>query len=171
MEEPFHWFVEYIVPYLNFLIFLAILVYVARKPLALLASKRKSAFDAHFKAASETLEEAKRQLEGLQKRNKTLDAEMENLRKAAVLDAQNEAKRIIEDGKKLAQLLLEDAKKMRDAEFLHAQQQLEKEALALAKVAVIKKLEKDFDKSKDQKFIEDRLREMSTMKGAALGGV
>lgn len=171
MADPFHWFVEYIVPYLNFLIFLAILVYFARKPLALLASKRKIAFDTHYKAASDTLNEAKKQLEELQKRNKTLDSEIESLRAAALLEAQNEARRIIEDGKKLASLLLEDAKKMRDAEYLHAQKELEKEALALAKIAVIKKLEKDFDKTKDQKFVEDRLKEMSTLKVTALGGV
>ena len=169
MEEPFHWFVEYIVPYLNFLIFLAILIYFARKPLSLLASKRKLAFDAHYKTATDTLNEATKQLDELQKRNKTLDAEIASLKAAALQEAQNEAKRIIEDGKRLANLLIEDAKKMRDAEFFQAQKELEKEALALAKVAVIKKLEKDFDKTKDQKFVEDRLKEMSTLKIAVAG--
>ena len=67
MAELFHWFVEYIVPYLNFLIFLAILVYFAKKPLSHLASKRKSTFEAHFKAASEALESAKKQFDILQK--------------------------------------------------------------------------------------------------------
>jgi F0F1-type ATP synthase membrane subunit b/b' len=169
--EPFHWFVEYIVPYLNFLIFLAILVFFARKPLMLLASKRKSTFDDHYKSSSETLTSFRHQFEELQKRYKTLDHEMSLMTARALQDAQLEANRIIEDGKRQARQVLEDAKKMRDAEYLEAQKELGREALSLTKAALIEKLEKDFDGSKDQLFTEKRLNEMSGLTIADLGRV
>lgn len=168
MGEPFHWFVQFVVPYLNFLIFLGILVYFARTPLSQLASKRKSTFDAHHKAASEALNQAKQQLDELQNRAKVLSSEVDIMRSRGIQEAQSEAKRIVEDGKKLAQQILEDAKKMRDAEFLQAQAELERQALILVKTAVVKKLETDFNESKDHAFIEHRIKEMGELKNSSL---
>lgn len=170
MAESFHWFVVYVVPYLNFFIFLAILVYFARKPLSQAALKRKNSFESHYQSASEALRNAQHQLESLQRRSKALDAEIALMRAKAVSEAESEANKIIEEGKKQAELILQDAKRMRDAEYLQAQSELEREALELAKARLVKKLETDFDASKDRSFIEARVKEMSLLKISPAGG-
>jgi F0F1-type ATP synthase membrane subunit b/b' len=170
MKEFFHWFVECIVPYINFFIFLSILVFVARKPLSQLSLKRKKDFDAHHQKAAETLERVKNQLDELQHRSKGLDAEMERIKKSAMQEAQEEARRIVDQGKRLAQQILEDAKRMRDAEYLQAQKKLETQALHLVKLALVKRLEKDFDASKDVAFSEARIKEMDVLESSIVAG-
>ncbi len=170
MTESFHWFVEYLVPYLNFIIFLCILVFFARKPISQLVVKRKMEFDSHFKSANESLLHVKQQFEELQNRNRLLESEIAQMKERAIQDAQNEANRIIEDGKRLAQQILEDAKRMQKAEFYHAQKELENQVLNLVKSTLIKKFENEFDEAKDQKFVGDRLKEMSALNKTSLVG-
>jgi len=163
LAETFHWFVEYIVPYLNFFIFLFILVFFARNPMSQFVKKRKADFDAYEKAANEALNSARAQIEELQKRSKSLNSEIENTKKNAIAEAQNEAKRIVDEGKKLAAQILEDAKRMRDSEFSEAQKKLQDEVLALVKSAVVKKLETEFDEGMDRHFMDARIKEMGVL--------
>ncbi len=169
MEDQ-HWLLEYVAPYVNFIIFVGILVYFARKPLAQLATKRKASFEAHFKAASEALAQAKHQLDEIQKRYSRLDEEIGALRKRAQTDAQHEAEKIISEGKRLAEQIVLDAKRMRDSEYLEAKKQLEREALSVARAVIIDKLQRDFSEAKDRSFVEGRIQELSKINASAMRG-
>ncbi len=158
--ENYHWIYEYVAPYINFLIFLGILVYFSRKPLANFAQNRKASFEAHFKTANDSLHEAQHELEAIQKRFAGLDEEIRVLKAKAKADAEADATKIVNEGKRLAAQILEDAKRMQEGEFLEAKKQLEAEALALAKTTLVERLQKEFDENRDRAFIEGQIHEL-----------
>lgn len=171
MAEPLHWFVRYVVPYINFFIFLLILIYFARKPLSQFTLKRKVDFDNHKKLAAEALSLVQTQFEELQRRSNSLAVEIENLKKAAISESQNEAEKIVQEGKRLANQIVEDAKKMRDSEYLELQNRLQKEIFASVKSALENKLSTDFDENMDYGFTRRRAQEMKALISRTKSGV
>ena len=171
MADSFGWFIECVVPYINFFIFLGILVYFSKKPLSQLAGKRKSDFDAHQRLAKETLGRAKEGLDQLTRRMKGLNEEIASMKSKALTEAKREAQKIIDDGKRQAEQILEDAKKLREAEFAEAQRKLALETMSRARADLLGRLEKEFDSSKDKHFIEKRLEEIASLRVSVPGGV
>ena len=156
-----HWIVEYVLPYINFAIFLAILVYFSRKPLSEMAKKRKNTFEVRQRLAAESYDLVKQELSDVRKKFEGLDREIANLRVKTLQDAQDEAKNIVEEGKRLAKQILDEAQKIRDGEFNQAQAELEKEITRAARLAVIDRLRSDFDETKDHLFSLKATKELS----------
>lgn len=161
--DVFQGFLTYVVPYINFLIFLAIVAFFAKKPLANLALTRKKEFQKHLDEASQTLKTAQEQLEDLRKRHQSLDKEIAGIRERVETEAKAEAAAIIDEGKKQAEYLMAEARRIRDVEYLQAQKKLEAEAIESVKQKLITKFRKDFDQNADERFIQARLKEIQTL--------
>ncbi len=167
--EQSHWIVNYVFPYLNLIIFLGILVFFARKPLSELAKKRKNDFEEFSKSATQTLAQAKQQLEELSKKHQALEEELKGIKEQAHRDAEDEAQRIIEEGRRIAKQIIDDAKRISAVEFQMAQRQLEKEAVFVAKQAIVRKIKADFKASHDETFVEDQIKGLASLTSVAEG--
>ncbi|MBI2603865.1 MAG: hypothetical protein HYW48_12500 [Deltaproteobacteria bacterium] len=148
-------------PYLNFLVFVAILVYFAKNPLRELARKRNDSFESFRAKALAAKKEAESRLEDVQRRLENLDAEIENLKKNAIAEAKKEASVIIGKGRLIAQQMLEDAKRSGDAEVLFLRQRLKEEIAKTAKEVLVSRLQSEFTEKQDEIFSSLKIAELS----------
>ena len=129
---------------LDFIALVAIIIWVARKPLRRFLLSRKDTLEREIDEARELQTEARSTLEEYSRRMKHLDDELAAIRKRAREDGEASRARIVEDGEAQAQKLLDDA----DARVRQEEKALRRklvsdfidEALGRAREMVSKKL-------------------------------
>lgn len=147
-------------PFVNFFIFLAILVYFAKNPLRELAKKRNETFESHRKKALQAKDATEAKLIATQNRLASLDSEIEGLKKAAKEEVEQEARKILENGKLMSRQMLDEAKRSQEREFLSIQQRLKDEIAKTVQEALIHKVSHDLTKETDENFSSDKIKEL-----------
>lgn len=161
----FDWLSGFVFPYINFLIFVVLLVKFAGKPLRELFGKRKKEFQALVDSARETQRQAEEQLKVLNDRLAGLDQEIQEIKEGARKDAEAEAQKIIEQGKKLAGYMKEEAVRVAEAEVSKAREELQKDILVSVRQKVEEKVRQDMTSDEKKQFIQSqvsRLRAVTT---------
>ena len=131
-------------PYANFFIFMALAIYFFRKPLRLMAEKRRAKFDAALKQAQEAKEIAEAKNRELSLRLAKLDQEVSEIRRLTNDTGQFEAKRIVEEANQLGTHLKEEAKRLANAEIERARAELRQEIVDSVKAGVEAKIKAEF---------------------------
>jgi len=102
--------------FINLILFLGILIYFARKPVANYYTQRAESVRAMVKEAHALLEDAKKIHENALHRSQKIDQEMQKIIESTQESARNQAETIIAAAKQQAQQLVESAKATVDAE-------------------------------------------------------
>lgn len=153
-----------IFPYINLIIYIAVAIFLFRKPLANMAKKRRDDF-LKVKAEAEAAKlEAEQKLKEVNARLSNLDNEIANMKQRSFDQAKLESDRIIEDATRLADHLKKEAKSIVEAEMLAAKAELQNEVLKLVKANVTEKIQKEFDSDRQLQLVQRKtnlIQEMS----------
>lgn len=129
--EQLSWWQSVGFPYLNFALFLIVLIYFARAPLRKLARQRREDYLVLLTKAQELQAQASAQLATLNKRLAGLDAEVAALRQSLNAEAKRDAEEIVRKGEEIKRFLHEEASRVRAAEVARAQQELQQQIVAV----------------------------------------
>lgn len=134
----FDWLTGALFPYINFAIFLFVLVKFAKKPLQDAMRSRREQFTDIMEAANKAKEAAQAQNQELASKLENLENELEKMRQSAVNSAKQDAEHIIANAEKLAELIKVEARNTIETEMLQARQNLQKEIVEQA-IQLVKK--------------------------------
>ena len=119
-------------PVLNFVLLLAVLIAVARKPIRAFFADRRSGIQSELEEAAELHREAEQRMSEWQRRLVDLESELEVIRDTARERAETEREHLLADARQTAERIRHDAATAVDRELLRAQKRLRDEASELA---------------------------------------
>ena len=129
-----------VLPYINFAIFLVLLIKFGKKPLAQALGARKDAFLASSSQAKQLHDEAKLLNEKLQSRLDNLSSELSEIAETIINTAKSESDRIISEAERLSLAIKTEAELLIQSELAQAEQKIHNDLVAQAAKAVEEKL-------------------------------
>jgi len=142
----------------DFLIFLGILVYFGRKPMAEFLAGRSLRVRNAIDEATRAKEEAEARAAELEQRLKDLDGEIKGLREDILKSGERERAQLKEDGARTAERMVRDTEMQINSELSRARESLKAEAVALAMELTEKKLRETLTasdyKALNQQFVK-----------------
>ncbi len=164
--EHFDWMQGFFIPYLNFGIFVFLLVYLARKPLIEMTQKRRQDYHSQMVAAKKAKTEAHEEFAKVKEKLDRLDQEIEVMRLAATKAVESEVAEIVSGAKRLADNILLEARNQGHAELDAVRKQLRfelvKAAEELAKDSLLN------SKNVDSQRKEIQVRQVRALKSVPL---
>lgn len=158
--ENFDFFQSLLFPYINLAIFLALAVFIFKKPiLNALASKRVN-YLAIVERANLAKEEAERKHRELDARLKGLDAELDKMRREVKTAADQEAAAILSSGQALAEHLKREAKRIAEAEIAVAKEEIRSEILEQVRQKTAEELKRTLDDNRQHQIIQTSLKDL-----------
>ena len=119
-------------PVLNFVLLLAVLFVVARKPIQTYFADRRTRIQDEIEAAAELHRDVEQRMSEWQRRLIDLESELEAIRNTARERAQTERAHLLADARQTAERIRNDAATAVDRELLRARERLRDEASELA---------------------------------------
>ena len=153
-------FTSVIAPYINFFLFLGILVYFSRKPLAALALSKKEAFDNGASEATQRLQKAQAEHKDTTTRLAQLDAEVHQMIENAKAEADAERARQEREGEEAVKRIMADADRVVASELLRAQTELRREVFHLVRSAVTTQVGEELTQSDQRQIVSRRVSEL-----------
>lgn len=155
--ESFNWLSLVIFPYVNFFLFLGVLVYFARKPLNAMTLQKRAEYERVVLEANRAKAEADAKLKAINSRLSNLAAELLSMKNTALAEAEEEANKIVQQGERLAKRLKEDAHRMAQAEVEKAEAILSERILNGVRNSVVTRLKSEMTTEKQGEYLERRL--------------
>ncbi len=151
-------FKAYLWPVINFLILVAIMIFVIRKlDVKGFFKKRTELIEQSIRESREAKELAQKALAAVEERLKVKDSEIEHIIASAGQSGEKEKTRLIEEGERLKARILEQAKTNIDYEVKKAKEAIKEEAVELAMELAEKKLKEKLSKDEQLKLLEESL--------------
>jgi len=148
----------YLWPVINFLILVAVMIFMLKKmDIKGFFKKRTELIEQSLREAREAKELAQKALAEVEERLKVKDTEMEQILAGAKQSGENEKARLIEEGDKLKARILEQAKTNIDYEVKRAKESIKEEAVEIAMELAEKKLREKLSKEEQLKLLEESL--------------
>ncbi|MDD9950549.1 MAG: ATP synthase F0 subunit B [Zetaproteobacteria bacterium] len=141
-------------PYINFFIFLAVLIYFARKPLRAVMEQRKVEFQQRRQEAEVAEQKAQALTAELEEQLSGLTERIATLKQEAKVSAEAEASRIIEEGKSHAALLVAEAEREVRGMLLDCERTLKAEILQSVREEATRKLQDEMSASGHQELVQ-----------------
>ena len=157
-EAPKSLVATYTPAILNFLILVALLVFMMKKmDIKGYFRKRTELIEQSLKEAREAKELAQKALAQVEERLKIKDKEMEEILSAARESGEREKARIVEEGARLKDRILEQTKNNIDSEVKMAKETIKQEAVEIAMELAEKKLKDKLTKDEQIKLLEESI--------------
>lgn len=157
-EAPKSLLATYTPAILNFLILVALLVFMMKKmDIKGYFRKRTELIEQSLKEAREAKELAQKTLAQVEDRLKIMDKEMGEILSAAKESGEREKARIVEEGARLKERILEQTKNNIDFEVKMAKETIKQEAVGIAMELAEKKLKDRLTKEEQIKLLEESL--------------
>lgn len=139
----------------NFVLLVAILVYLLRKPIKSFLIDRSETIEKNLRESEALREEALTLLQSYQTKMSRLSQEVDAIMERAKKEGEKEKERILERAEKMSQKIIDDAKRSAERQAQEMRKNIEKQfmeqALKTAKVEITKKVSKD----EHQMFVDD----------------
>ncbi len=165
--EHFELWYGIVFPYINFFLFFVALVWLARKPLSNMVTKRRQDFDTLVKQSRDAYEKAQAKHAEISKRMAALDKEVSDIKMFTEQAARRDAERIVDDANRLASHLREEARRVADAEVERARQQIRNDIVESVRKAVEERISKDLSKDSHLKLVQSRISEIAKIQKEA----
>ncbi|MCX6126525.1 MAG: hypothetical protein NTV34_17460 [Proteobacteria bacterium] len=150
-----------IIPYVNFIIFISVLVYFFRKPLTAMAELRRDKFLQSSKDAAAALQQAQQGL--LQKKFNLIDQELTDFKKQSQALAEEEAQRILHEGEKLATQIAAETKRVAVEEVARAKHAFREELVSAARVVAEQKIAEKLTDAEKARILSVRMSDLNTI--------
>jgi F0F1-type ATP synthase membrane subunit b/b' len=154
---------QVLLPYFNFLVFLAAFIYFFRKPLKQMAAARRDAYLSASKAAAAALESARQTFDGVKKRLDALDAELAEFKKQSDAAAHAEAVKMAEETDRFVRQLETETARLAVDAVEQARQQLRREIVEAARDMAATKLETDLNAGNKETILKNRIADAAKM--------
>ena len=149
-----------IVPYFNFALFIAAVVFLFRKPLIAMAQARRSSFVEASREAREALEQAQVKFNEMKIRHDALDAELAAFQSQSETNARDDAKKQIAEAERLSQQIKSETQKIAEEAIARARYELRQEmAQAAVKQAAVQ-IEANLGQNEKQSIIKSRITDL-----------
>ena len=145
---------------INFILFVALLVILLRKPLANFIRERSKNVAADIEESRKLLEDAQKRHVEMKERIDRLDTEIAELRERLREEGEVQGDRIIERSKQAVERIREDAKFQADQQVKMAKEELQAEAARLAVEAAEEMLKKSVNEKDHDQLVGRFLREV-----------
>ena len=157
-EAPKSLLAAYTPAILNFLILVALLVFMMKKmDIKGYFRKRTELLEQSLKEAREAKELAQKGLAQIEERLKVMDKELEEILSAAKESGEREKARIVEEGARLKERILEQTRNNIDFEVKMAKETIKEEAVGIAMELAEKKLKDRLTKEEQVRLLEESL--------------
>ncbi|MES2745043.1 MAG: ATP synthase F0 subunit B [Bdellovibrionota bacterium] len=158
--ENFEFFQSFLFPYINLAIFLALAVYILKKPILNALAGKRSSYLTMLERANLAREEAERKHRELEARLKGLDAEIAKMRGEVKNAAEQEAAAILTSGGNLAEHLKREAKRIAEAEIASAKEAIRAEILQQVREKTADELKRTLDDTRQHKILKQSLNDL-----------
>jgi F0F1-type ATP synthase membrane subunit b/b' len=148
-------------PYINFAIFIGVLLYFARAPLREMIKSRRDEYEALLAKAQEAQRLATAQFAELQNRLAGLDRELATIREKMKNEASHEAEEIKRKGEELRVYIQGEAGRIRQAEVKHAEEQLQTQIIHLVQTNLKKEIAAQWHEKEQRTFIQQQAHDLS----------
>lgn len=155
--QEFNWLSGFVFPYINFVIFLIILLYSSKKSAQKLALKRKEDYENLFREAQAAKEASDKELEFLRERFKNLEVEISKMQANYKKTSQNEVAAIKASAEKMVHQIQEESKRISQNEIANAQKQLTIDLWEKTNQALVEKFQQEFKEEKTQSYTKKAL--------------
>jgi F0F1-type ATP synthase membrane subunit b/b' len=163
VEPHFDWQFGFILPYINFFIFLGLAIYFFRKPAREMAAKKRDAFAKLMAEARAVKDAAEARLAELQRRHTGLDREIADIKAIAKDGATQESSKIVADAERLADHLRLEARRIADAEVEKARNALRSEIVEAVKDHVQKKIKSELKDDAQLKLVRGKIADLQNL--------
>jgi len=148
---------------LDFIAFVAIIVYTARKPLAAFLDKRYADVSKEIAAAHELRDAAQKKYDAYKARMDNLAVEMEQILSDARTGTEAEVQRILTEAKSQVERVTAEEKTRLDQESKRIRDELQREAAGLALKLAEQMVRERLDGKGQQQLVDRALTEMETL--------
>lgn len=155
--EGFNWLTGFIFPHINLLLFLFLLVKIAKGPLNTAMNNRYEQYSKALNDANQAKEEAERRSRELEAKLAGLDAEIAEIHSRAKRQAEEESAKILNQAKQLAEHLKQEAQKIADFEVSQARQRLRQEILSQVHSNIVNKVQSEMGQEQQMGLIHRQL--------------
>ena len=153
-----------IYPYINFFIFAAIVVFVARKPLKEYFSNLFNKFSKDTKDAQSAFDEAKKTHEQAMARMENLDKEIEEMKQAAERSSQIEVDKIKKHAEDLSIHLSKETKRIAEAEMNQATASLREEMIKSVMTKIESTIEQKVGSNEQAGVLKSAIEDFKNLK-------
>jgi len=155
------------IPAINFVLYIAVLVFFLAKPLKAFFAKRRDEIAARLESAEKLKRDAEAKYKEYEDKLKALEDEGARILEEARAEGEAEKQRLIESAKVAAARVTEDARRRVEAEVRAARIALRKEAVAEAVQAARQILEQQLTPADDQKLMQATVSQVEKLGGHA----
>lgn len=150
-------------PYFQFVCFVAALVYFAKKPITAMLEKRRDDFKAKLSEAKEAAVLAERKIKNYEKKIASLQAEIEELKRSNLAEAQVECEKILAEAAKTSETILREAERSAKELITRSREEIRKEMIQLALDEVEKRLTSKNLAQLDAKFKQETIQGIQSL--------
>lgn len=158
--ENFDFLQSFAFPYINLAIFLALAVFILKKPIVNALANKRENYLSLLDRANKAREEAERKHRELESRLKGLDAELDRMRKEVKTAADQEAAAILSSGGHLAEHLKREAKRIAEAEIATAKEEIRAEILQQVREKTAEELKRTLSDSRQHQIVQQGLKDL-----------
>lgn len=158
-------FKAYFWPVINFLVLVALLVFMMKKmDIKGYLRKRTEVIEQTLKEAREARELAQKALAEVEERLKVKDQEIQEIIASAQSSGDKEKERLVEEGTRLKEKILDQARTNIDYEVRRAKESIKEEAVDIAMELAEKKLREKLTKEEQMKLLEESVAKIEGKK-------
>lgn len=150
-------------PYFQFVFFIAVIAYFARKPIARMLDDRRNEFKARLSEAREALVLAERKMKEYESKIQMLAEEIETIKNQNLFDAHVEAQRILHEAQKTSDSILRDANRATQEIIYSHTDKIRQQMFALAMEEISKHIRADKMGSIEAKLKADAVSCIKTL--------
>ncbi len=159
---------QVVYPYINFALFIGLMVYVARKPLGQMVAKKKADFEAAVAEAQKARVEAESLNRKLTERMAGLEVEIEELKKRLLDSTKQEASNIMHNAERAAEHMVGEAKRIAETELEEAKVELKTLIASQLRLSLEAELGKTLTDTKKQDFSKAQTSKISGVAGVGV---
>ncbi len=150
---------------IDFIIYVGLLVFFLRKPLAAFVTERRARIMHDIEEARKLREEAEAKLNDYQNRLDNLEAEIKGILDEARKAGEDQRKRILIDAAKSAERMREDARARLEQETRKLQQELRIKTVELAVQVAETAIVKDISNTHRKRFVDEYITDLESRQG------
>ena len=151
--EDFDWIKGFVLPYINFSIFLFLAIKFFKKPIREMFAKRKTEYEDLVKEVNQVKEAALEKKSELESRLANLNKEVSNIKENAEKEANLQRDKMLRDAKVLADHMVKEAKRVADAEVARAKVEIRERIMSEVRAGVVKKLNAELNDDQHTRLV------------------
>ena len=162
--EHFDWITGAVIPYINFFLFFAVLIFFAKKPMKQLAEDRYRKYVTLHTEAKTAFSAAEKQNLELKSKLQNLESEIDGLRKIALENAKHEYDVLIKQAHQLSEHIIDEARMITEAEVESAKEVIKKEIVDQLTLQVKNKIKNEFNPTEHQDLIKKQFSKVEAVR-------